>query len=241
MRIDGKSDAAEQWSQRFAEMSQTAQRLDQLELKRLHYRNSLGTDLTIGMPEAYSWQTCLSQAEGRQRFVMNLPTEEIYTVPHREQVSGIVYGSLPLVYQGCLIQDFWLRFEHGKVVQAGAAKGEDTLQALISYDENSAYLGEVALVPCDSAISQTGMLFYNPLYDENASCHLALGMGIVEAVPGGGAMSPQELAAHGINHSGIHLDFMIGTPDLSITGTTRQGEEIPIFEDGKFALGLIKN
>lgn len=239
MHIDGTGNAAEQWSRRFEEMSRQAQALDVLELKSLHYHNSLGTDLVIEMPEKYSWQTCLSETKTGQRYIINLPTEEIYAAPKREGVNGIVYGSLPLVYQGCLIRDFWLRFENGRAVQVGASQGEDILRTLVDYDENAAYLGEVALVPCDSAISQTGMLFYNPLYDENASCHLALGMGIVEAVPGGDVMSPEELIAHGINHSGIHLDFMIGTPDLSITGITGRGEEIAVFKAGKFAPGLL--
>lgn len=239
MRIDGTGDAAEEWARRFDEMNRLSQALDRLELKSLHYRNSLGTDLVIGMPEKYSWQASFSLTKSGQQYVGNMPTEEIYTAPKRDGVNGIVYGSLPLVYQGCLIRDFWLRFENGKVAQVGASQGEDILRTLVNYDENASYLGEAALVPCDSAIGKTGLLFYNPLYDENASCHLALGMGIVKAVPGGDVMSPEELIAHGINHSGIHLDFMIGTPDLSITGITGRGEEIAVFKAGKFAPGLL--
>lgn len=240
LRINGYDDAAKQWSCRLDEMQQQAKALNDLGLRQLRYRNALGTDLKIEMPEDYRWMTCLTETKKGQRYVMNLPTEEIYAAPRRTGVDGIVYGSLPLVYQGNTIRDFWIRFEHGKVVEADAKEGKEVLMSLIGFDEGAAYLGEVALVPCDSAISRTGTLFYNPLYDENASCHLALGLGIVECIPGSEDMSREELSARGINYSGIHVDFMIGTQDLSITGTTQSGAEVAVFENGAFSPAFVQ-
>ena len=239
MRIDGTGDTAKLWERHFETMRRQACVLNVLEFRTLHYRNSLGTDLEIEMPSEFAWQTCLTETEKGQQYVLNLPTEEIYAAPKRDGVNGIVYGSMPLVYQGCVIRDFWLRFEHGKVVQAEAGEGADILRNLLDYDQGSSYLGEVALVPCDSAVGNAGTLFYHPLYDENASCHLALGLGIVECIPGSEKMTQEQLSACGINYSGIHVDFMIGTQDLSITGRTRSGESVDIFTNGKFTPGLL--
>lgn len=234
LRIDGTHDAVAAWNARFAQMQQQAKRLDALNLKYLRYRNKLGTDLTIELPADHTWHTCLSNRRG-QPYAMNMPSEEIYTVPCRNGVNGTVYGSIPLVYQGCLIRGLCLRFENGRVVEASADEGDDKLKALIAFDEGSRHLGEVALVPNSSPIRKMGMLFYNPLYDENASCHLALGMGIGECIRGGETMSQDQLSACGVNFSQIHIDFMIGTDDLSIIGTDYNGNAIPIFSNGNFS------
>lgn len=238
LRIDGMHDAVQQWQLRFAEMQKQIQMLNALHLQSLHYHNAQGTDISIQLPKDHEWHSCLSRTKSGVTYAMNLPSEEIYTVPIKNGVDGIVYGSIPLVYQGFVIKNYYLRFENGKVVETGAEEGADKLQALIGFDEGASYLGEVALVPNDSAIRKSGTLFYNPLYDENASCHFALGMGLGECIRGGESMSQEELTARGVNQSKIHVDFMIGTDDMSITGTTDCGRELPIFVAGSFAAML---
>lgn len=238
LRIDGIHDAVEIWRQQFDEMERRAQSLNALRLRRLHYQNSLGTDLTIDLHEDHMWRTCFTASNRGIAYAMNLPSEEIYTVPHRDGVNGIVYGSIPFVYQGNLIENYYLRFVDGKVVEDNAEKGADKLRALLEFDEGASHLGEVALIANDSAIRETGMLFYNPLYDENASCHLALGMGIGECLKNGVIMDSDELAANGVNLSKIHVDFMVGTDDLTITGVAADGHEIPVFIEGNFALNF---
>ena len=172
---------------------------------------------------------------GRTRgvaFNPNIPTEECFTRPKKGIADGIVYASLPLFYQGALIENFWMRFEGGKVVEAHAEKNDERLQKMITMDEGTAYLGECALVPFDSPINQSGLLFYNTLFDENACCHFALGRGFNECVKDGLEKTKEELSACGVNDSIIHVDFMIGTSDISITGKCKDGKEIQIFKDG---------
>lgn len=238
MRIDGEHDPVEQWQQRFGEMERQCKVLNSLKLKSLHYTNSLGTDLEIKLIDRHIWDYCLEETVSGIKYFMNIPSEEIYSVPRRDGVNGKVVGSIPLVYQGNLIENYWLRFEDGAVVDFAAEKGEDSLRALLSVDEGAKHLGEVALVPKSSAIRKSGILFLDPLYDENASCHLALGTGVPMCVEGGMTMTDEELKEAEFNTSAIHVDFMIGTDDLSIVGTTADGEEIPIFVDGDFAQNL---
>ena len=172
---------------------------------------------------------------GGSYFNPNLPTEECFISPKRGEAEGVVYSSKPLSYQGQLIEDFSIRFEHGRAVEAHARTNEALLQKLIAMDEGSAYLGECALVPYDSPINQTGILFYNTLFDENACCHLALGMGFIDTIRDYPNRSLEEMRALGVNDSMIHEDFMIGTPDLAITAHCRDGRSVPVFRDGTWA------
>ncbi len=168
-------------------------------------------------------------------FNPNIPSEEVFTSPMKGQAEGIVYSSKPLAYNGALIDNFWMRFEGGKVVDCGAEKNENVLRELLAMDEGAAYLGECALVPYTSPINNTGILFYNTLFDENAACHLAIGRGFTNLYRGYENMSEEELHERGINDSIVHEDFMIGTKDLEITGVTESGEEVKIFVGGEWA------
>ena len=163
-----------------------------------------------------------------------MPTEEVFTAPKRDGVNGVVFASLPLVQDGNIIEGIKFVLKDGKIVEAYASKGEETLRAAISVDEGASFLGEVALVPYDSPISNMGILFYNTLFDENASCHLAFGEAYPSCLEGGSEMSKEELLKAGLNDSIAHEDFMIGTADLSVTGVTFDGKEIPVMRDGNF-------
>ena len=164
-----------------------------------------------------------------------MPTEECFISPKRGEAEGIVHSSLPLSYQGQLIENFWLRFENGKAVEVGAEKGEELLRTMVNMDEGAGYLGECALVPQNSPICQSGLLFYNTLFDENASCHLAMGRGFADTIKGFENKSLQECRELGINDSMIHVDFMIGCDTMNIDATCADGSIVPIFRDGKWA------
>jgi len=235
-RISGKGDAVERWREHVDTLKVRIDKLNDLRLESLHYTNSLGTDLTIRLPEDHLWAGGAGVSAKGQAFIANMPTEEIFTAPLREGIDGVVYAALPLVHDGNIIDKFHFVIKDGKIVEAHAQTGEETLQAAISVDEGASYFGEVALVPYDSPISNQKILFYNTLFDENASCHLAFGEAYSECIKGGEKMSKEELKARGLNDSITHVDFMIGTPDLSIMGKTRDGKEIPIFVDGNFAI-----
>ena len=168
-------------------------------------------------------------------FAANMPTEEVYTLPKRDGVNGIVYATKPLNFNGNLIEGFWLRFENGRVTDFAAKKGEEILRGLIETDEGSHFLGEVALVPYDSPISKSGVLFYNTLFDENAACHLALGKAYPTCLKDGEKMDSVTLLQHGVNDSLMHEDFMVGSRDLEIVGTRRDGTEVQVFHEGNFA------
>ncbi len=165
----------------------------------------------------------------------NIPTEEVFTTPHRERVEGVVRSTKPLSHQGTLIDNIEVRFEGGKIVQAKASKGEAVLQKLLDTDEGSPRLGEVALVPHSSPISQSGILFYNTLFDENAACHIALGQCYAKCFKGGETITPEQVKAQGGNSSAIHVDWMIGSGDLDIDGITQDGEKVPVFRKGEWA------
>ena len=204
-------------------------------LKSLHYTNSLGTDFIVELGKGAIWCGADEEMPDGTPLIVNMPTEEIFTSPLRNSTNGIVYASKPLIYNGALIDKFWLKFEEGKVVDYDSEVGKDVLKTLIDFDEGSSYLGEVALVEYDSPISNSNILFYNTLYDENAACHLALGIGFPCCYENGADMSVEELLEVGVNHSDEHTDFMIGTSDLRIVGTTYNNEEVIIFENGNFA------
>lgn len=224
------------WNEHNKNLSERCRILNGLHLKKLFYRSSNGTDLTVGlMPEgvfAGGGETTLS---GRY-FNPNIPSEEVFTTPRRGLAEGVVYSTKPLSYQGQLIENFHLRFADGKVTEAAAEKGEEVLKKMLAMDEGASYLGECALVPFDSPINESGLLFYNTLFDENASCHLALGRGFSMCVKGYENYSDEKIKELGVNDSMIHVDFMIGARDLSIEGETEDGARVPIFVNGNWAI-----
>ncbi len=202
----------------------------------LHYRNGIGTDLVVDLPKGHQWFGGGDVCPAGYPFIANMPTEEVFTMPHRSRVNGKVVSSMPLNYNGNLIEDFWFRFKDGLAVEYGAGKGLDTLKEILETDEGAKRLGEVALVPSDSPISNLGILFYNTLFDENASCHFALGKAYPTCVTGGVDMSKEALLAAGANDSLIHVDFMVGTPDLSISGIKADGSQVAVFSKGNFSI-----
>ena len=235
VRISGDGNAVEKWRRHIGTLAQRKEKLNQLNFKFLHYTNSLGTDLTVELPEGHIWEAGDDVTLKGQTFIANIPTEELFTSPLKTGVNGVVYASMPLVNDGNIIDKFYFVVREGKIVEARAKKGEETLKAAISVDAGASYFGEVALVPYDSPISNQKILYFNTLVDENAACHIAFG----EAYPclrGGRQMSRDELKKRGLNDSITHVDFMVGTQDLSIVGTTHDGEEIPVFVNGNFAI-----
>lgn len=236
VRISGKGDAVARWREHVALLKSRVEKLNALHFASLHYTNSLGTDLTIRLPETHLWSGGSSTCRAGYPFVANMPTEEVFTAPLREGIDGVVYSAMPLVHNGNIIENFHFVIKDGRIVDVHAEKGEDILRAAIAEDEGASYFGEVALVPYDSPISNQKILFYNTLFDENAACHLAFGEAYPECVEGGEAMSTEERKAAGLNDSNTHVDFMIGTNDLSIIGTTKDGREVPVFVSGNFAL-----
>ena len=211
-------------------------KLNELHFESLYYENALGTSLNILLPEKHVWSGGSNLCRAGYPFVANMPTEEVFTAPLKTGIDGVVYSAMPLDHTGNIIENFHFVIKDGRIVDVHAEKGEDILRAAIAEDEGASYFGEVALVPYDSPISNQKILFYNTLFDENAACHLAFGEAYPECVEGGEAMSKEERKAAGLNDSNTHVDFMIGTSDLSIIGTTKDGREVPVFVNGNFAL-----
>ena len=230
----GETDPVAAWETHKEALKKQMNHLNQLNFKSLHYKNSLGTDLVIELPEGHIWLGGSDLTPDGHEFIANMPTEEVFTAPKRDGVNGRVVSSMPLNFSGSLIDKFELTFENGKVVDYKAEVGYEQLKRLLETDEGSMYLGEVALVQYDSPISNMGILFYNTLFDENASCHLALGKAYPVCLKGGEHMDSETLIQNGINDSMTHEDFMIGTKDLSIVGTTATGEKIQVFKEGNF-------
>ena len=224
------------WKDHNEDLAKRASYLTSLNLDYLHYQAGNGTNFKVWLNEKAVWIAGGEVIKHSGVFYNpNIPTEECFTSPIAGKAEGIVYSSKPLSYNGELIENFSIRFENGKAVEVHAEKGEHLLNEMIRMDEGACKLGEVALVPYDSPINNTGILFYNTLYDENAACHLALGLGFGNCIKDYDKYSLEELRAMGINDSGIHVDFMIGTKDLSITGYTRDGKAIQIFKNGNWA------
>ncbi|MDO5330455.1 MAG: aminopeptidase [Bacillota bacterium] len=223
------------WEAHDLDLKKRCDYLNSLKLKSLHYTSSNGTDLTVGLIPGVIFLGGGETNLGGVFYQPNIPSEECFTSPMKGEAEGIVYSAKPLSYNGVLIENFWVRFEKGKAVEVHAEKGEEALASILTLDEGSAYLGECALVPYDSPINNTGLLFYNTLFDENAACHLALGRGFTMLYPEFEKYSEEELLAKGINKSLSHVDFMIGSKDLSIVGTTVDGKEVAIFKDGNWA------
>ena len=235
VRIDGSGTAVARWKEHLDTLERRRDKLNRLHLRSLHYRNGLGTDLTVRLPDGAVWSSGRGISGRGQPFVANIPTEEIFTAPHKDGVDGVVYASMPLVEHGNIIDGFSFVLRDGKIVQAEAKRGGEFLDAAIHLDEGASRFGEIALVPYDSPISNQKLLYYNTLFDENASCHIAFGEGYPECLEGGIEMSREERLANGLNDSIAHVDFMVGTSDLSIVGTTKTGEEVTIFENGNFS------
>ena len=231
-----EGDPAENWRRHNAFLQDRCAKLNAMGLVSLEYRASNGTELTVGLiPEAMFLGGSETNPVNNAVYNPNIPSEEVYITPRAGEVEGIVYATRPLAYRGQLIDGFWLRFEHGRVVDCGAGRNEEALRALLDMDEGSRMLGECALVPYDSPIRNSGVMFYNTLFDENAACHLALGRGYTSNIRNYGSYSLDELRAMGVNDSMVHEDFMIGCADLSVTGITAGGERIAIFADGGWA------
>lgn len=233
-RADGDDPQAE-WERHNATFEKNKRILNEYHFDHLRYSSSNGTDFVIGMNPGHIWEGGAGRTVDGTVFFPNIPTEEVFTAPNRMRAEGVVHSALPLVHGGQVVRDFWLRFEGGRVVDLAAAEGEDVLRSIVETDENSCRLGEVALVAKDTPIRASGLLFFDTLYDENASCHLALGTGFPECVENGFSMTVEELMEAGVNHSGTHVDFMVGADDLSIVGVTAAGEEIDVFVDGRWA------
>ncbi|MDO5755575.1 MAG: aminopeptidase [Tissierellia bacterium] len=224
------------WDEHVATMDRHARFLNEKQFKYLHYKNSLGTDLTIELPKNHKFLSAGSTSDIGAEFIANMPTEEVFTLPKKDGVNGVVYSSKPLNYGGNLIDGMRFVFRDGKVVEYSAEKGQQYLDQMFSVDENGKYLGEVALVPYDSPISNLDIVFMNTLFDENASCHLAFGKAYPTCLEGGTRLTDEELEEKGVNDSLIHEDFMIGTEDLSIIGELENGEKLELFKDGNFAI-----
>ena len=224
------------WDKHNEELAKRCDYLNSKKLTRLIFKSSNGTDLSVGLSPEITFQGGGENALGSGiYFNPNIPSEEIFTSPIKGEAEGIVYSSKPLAYNGALIENFSMKFEGGKVVEVKAEKNEDVLRELIAMDDGAAYLGECALVPYTSPIRESGILFYNTLFDENAACHLAIGRGFTNLYRGYENMTEDEIHAKGINDSIVHEDFMIGTKDMSITGITVDGCEVKIFENGEWA------
>lgn len=231
-----EGDPEENWRLHNLELKARADRLNAMGLVSLEYRSANGTDLKVGLiPEALFLGGAERCPVNGVLYDPNIPSEELFITPKAGSAEGIVHATMPLVFQGILIEDFWLRFEGGKVMELHAEKNEEALRTLVSMDEGAAMLGECALVPYASPIRESGILFYNTLFDENAACHLALGRGYSSNIRDYENYSLEELRAMGVNDSMVHEDFMIGSEDLSITGVTAAGERVAIFRDGGWA------
>ena len=228
-------DPIKAWEAHNADLKKRCDYLNSLHIRSLHYTAENGTDLTVGMiPEAV-WRGGGDTSLQGIYFNPNIPTEECFISPMRGKAEGVVYSTKPLSYRGQLIDGFWFRFAEGRVVDCGAKQGEDVLKTVVSMDEGAAYLGECALVPQKSPICESGILFYNTLFDENAACHLALGMGFADTIDNFQEKSLEECRELGVNDSMIHEDFMIGCDSMNIDGICEDGSSVAIFRNGNWA------
>lgn len=222
------------WREHLNRLNVHTDALNRLRFKRLRYR-APGTELTIDLPEGHLWEGGGSALAKERPVVPNIPTEEVFSLPQRDGVNGTVSATMPLNYNGVLIEGIRLTLEGGRITQYSATSGADALASIIETDDGSHYLGEVALVPHDSPVNR-GSPVYNTLFDENAACHIAIGRAYPTCIEGGETMSQEELAARGVNFSDTHVDFMIGSAALDIDGETASGERVPVFRGGLWAL-----
>ncbi|MFS0824022.1 aminopeptidase [Bacillus sp. 1P02SD] len=233
-RVD-VDDPVQAWKEHNAALHAKVEYLNNKKYKKLHYK-APGTDLVVELPEYHVWIGGGGENEQNIEFVANMPTEEVFTVPKKDGVNGFVSSTKPLNYGGSLIDQFTLTFDNGRIIDVKAVTGEDTLKRLVETDEGSHYLGEVALVPHSSPISQSKILFYNTLFDENASNHFAIGNAYAFCIEGGKTMSRDELLMKGANSSITHVDFMVGSGEMDIDGITADGKIEPLFRNGNWAI-----
>lgn len=232
-RVDN-DDPIGAWKTHNAALAERTKWLNGHNFHALHFKGP-GTDLTVGLANGHEWMGGASTAKNGVTCNPNIPTEEVFTTPHAQRVTGHVSSTKPLSYQGTLIDEISVRFEEGRIVEAKAAKGQDVLQKVLDTDEGARRLGEVALVPHSSPISASGILFYNTLFDENASCHIALGQCYSKCFVGGDKLSQDEIAARGGNKSFIHIDWMIGSNKVDIDGVNKDGSTVPVMRQGEWA------
>lgn len=226
--VDYDNNPYKDWCNRLDDIGKRTDKLNEYNFKYLRYRTDKGTDLTVYLPEGHIWHS----GKEESGCIVNLPTEEIFTSPQYDKIDGIVYSTKPLVYNNVLIDEFYFKLEHGKVVEYGAYAGKDVLEGILTTDDFAGYFGECALVQVDSPINNTGTLFYNTLYDENASCHFALGRGFNNC----NKNEADDIRSIGINDSKVHVDFMIGDETLSVVGVTYDDKEIDIIKNGNFVI-----
>ncbi len=232
-RLEG-DDPVANWEAHTEELKKRVKWLNDHNFASLHYTGP-GTDLMLGLAEGHIWKGGASPALNGVTCQPNIPTEEVFTCPHAYKVDGTVSATKPLAHQGTVIEDISVRFEAGKIVEATASKGQDVFRELLAVDDGASRIGEVALVPHSSPISQSGVLFFNTLFDENASCHIALGQCYADTIEGGSELSPEELKQKGGNQSLIHVDWMMGSDAVDIDGITRAGERVPVMRGGEWA------
>ena len=230
-----KKDPIAAWNEYIKNNNEYKEKLNALNIRKMHYKNSLGTDLCVELPDKNKWINLDKKNEIGRFLIVNMPSYEVFTSPDYRKTNGIVYASKPLYYNDVCINDFYIEFKDGKAISCFAKEGQKTLEKIISREEKAAYLGEVALVPYDSPISNTGLVFNSTLFDENASCHLALGRGFAKSIYNNENLNDKELIEKGLNICSTHVDFMIGTSDLEIEAETNQGKKL-IFKKGNFNL-----
>ncbi len=234
VRLD-EPDPPAAWRDHVARLQKRADALTAHRFDAMHLRGP-GTDVRIGLPEGAIWDSANAETAWGLTYVPNMPTEEIFTTPHAARVDGTVRSTKPLVLLGRLVRDIEMRFEGGRAVEVRAAEGEDVLRESMSTDENAGRLGEVALVDNDSRVGRTGITFFDTLFDENAASHIAYGEGLPDSIPGGRDLTWEEREERGVNHSGVHVDFMIGSPEVDVDGILRDGTAVPVMRGGDFTL-----
>ncbi len=233
-RVTDENDPVVEWKEHSKRLDDHSKMLNNYHFKTLKFKNAKGTDMSIDLVEKHIWAGGAENSLNGFVFAPNIPTEEVFTMPHAQGVNGRVVATLPLNYNGKLIENFYLDFKDGEVVSYGAEKEQETLKYLLEMDEGSKRLGEVALISHDSPISNLNILFYNTLFDENASCHLALGNAYTMNIEHGNDLPEEELIRQGYNKSMVHVDFMFGSSDMEIDGITYDGEIVPVFRKGNF-------
>lgn len=234
-RVTG-GDPVQAWQEHIQRLGERRGLLNRYRFRQLRLR-ATGTDLRVDLPEKHEWVAVGSTSTPNGTpFVPNIPSEEVFTVPHRTGVNGVVRSTLPLNLSGTTVRGISLKLEHGRIVDFDAESGREVLKGVIETDEGSRHLGEIALVPVDSPIAQTGKLFYNTLYDENASVHIAIGRGLPPCIQGSSTMNPAQLEAEGMNLSAAHLDFMIGSEEMEIDGEKADGQVLPVFRNGRWVI-----
>lgn len=234
-RVSG-GDPVGEWRAHLDRLGSLRDKMNALDLASVHFESANGTDLTVGLADGARWESASSVSEKGVVFLPNIPTEEVFTAPHRDRVEGVAYGTKPYIFSGQRIEGFHVTFRGGRVVEYGAEQGGELLGQLLDTDEGARHIGEVALVPATSPIHRSGKLFYNTLFDENAACHIAFGASYPGTTAGGAGLTTEQLEARGMNQSALHEDVMIGAPDSRVTGLCRDGRTVELFRDGVWVL-----